>query len=293
MDQLHIIFPNITKLMLKSALTLSNGNVNTACLIITSKTNKTQSSLFQEYNKMLPIINSDILSNISQFLDIYDNVNLFYSNLSSKHIVSKLPNLKRQINDYKSITLILLGYFSNDDNPIINKQKKKVADSVLTIDHHFASNVIGESTLKEDSKFLKQITNHPYVPVDYQKFIYLLSISRYHFKGLIILNYQQLIEQIDKSSHTTSKAVPLIGRYSGMGYFYFISFINDDNNNVKDNFFISLLGGSNGYDCNSNYNNYNTIRRNDIKKYDFKSCLNLLFSSYYLHDNIISIPNNG
>ena len=84
MDQLYYIFPDISILMLQAALKLSKGNVDTACLILTSKTNKTQSSLFQEYNKMLPIINSDMLSNICQFLNIYDNVNLFYSNLTKE-----------------------------------------------------------------------------------------------------------------------------------------------------------------------------------------------------------------
>ena len=292
MNQLSNIFPNTNKLILKSALILSNQNVNTACLIITSKNISTQLSLFQNYNKMLTILNFDILSNISTFLNLYDNIKLFYSNSCSIRVLNNLPILKKNMSKSIRIIQILSGYFSSNDTHGVISYKKNIHGSILTFDHHLGYNLIGKS--KEDTLFLEQITNSTYIPNEYKNFINLLYVSKHHYRrDLIILNYKQINHHFVEMKYSCCDAVPLIGKYFGMGNFYFISFINntDNNNTDNNNFIISCLGGPNGQECNHNYYNYRNMSKNDLKKYDFESCLKFIFSNHYIEDSsVISTP---
>ena len=277
-DLLNDIFSEVDEHMIKSALKMSNNEVNIASLILLSKNKKTINSLYKIYNSDLHINSLEVIDNVRNFLDLPDSLSLYSSD---SLLVNMLTiDQKNLINQMKNIFLLIDRYYNYKNG----KELKSIDNSVYTCSCNLEGNLVYENQLKDDLDFVSLIQHDKEIPSDYKTFIKMYSLKKIKYPQLIIINYSTIKYYKNISPHIPSKSIPLLGRFGPMGIFYIISFTNYIN---EDKYFLSCIGGSNGYECYDNFKHYINMTTSEIKNFSLEESLNHLFENYP-SENIIS-----
>jgi hypothetical protein len=261
-SKLKELFPNKECLEIESALSLSNNNVDTASLILMSSRHKTKSDLEKKKKELIKSSNSFFYNTC-----IFQNI-LCYFDICEK-------------NKYIKINKKLNNYFKDSVNYDINKYKSLYSYLENEVNNTPRDSLESLNDTNNSEKVLKDLTDNniiKYLPEEYTIFLKLIKYKP--FASLLELRHIFLEksnfynEEIENYQSRKSKCIGLITEYAGMGHYFLLSYLSDYNN--ENRFFISLMGGSNGWDCDINYKKYNNNEIKDLKLLNFEDALKSL-----------------
>lgn len=115
------------------------------------------------------------------------------------------------------------------------------------------------------------------IPKDYINFLNTAKELNVYFHSSITLHNRQDVIKDPLPWRTRVPSVILMCRYYGMGYNYVLSYINKDGyKDVEKKYFISILGGENGYVSNDNYYKYINRKLSELNLITLEEALKIL-----------------
>ncbi len=274
-SKLKDFFPNKECLEIESALSLSNNNLDTASLILMSSRHKTKSDLENKKKELIKSSNSFfyntcIFQNIFCYFDICEKNK--YIKINKKLNNYFKDNVNYDINKYKS----LYSYLENE----VNNTPSEFLESLNDTNN-------SEEILKDltDNNIIK------YLPEEYIIFLKLLKYKPFasllEFRHVFLEKSDFYNQEIENYESRKSKCIGLITVYAGLGHYFLLSYLPDYNNEKR--FFLSLMGGSSGWDCDLNYKKYINKEIKDLKLLNFEGALKSLIGPQdselsYLYD---------
>ena len=263
MDKIYNKFRDLDKKMISSALYVSKNNIKKAYSILSTSNQKTKNKLYKTYNYLGYFNNLDACSGIYHFLNFFECINLLKTSVifSDKLLQFREKTLK----PYKNIVDIL-----NNSSMVL---EWKIEKNNLDTNLHVCR-----------VNYIDFINSQSILPFEFKQFvkcIFDLKISH----NFIFLGYKDLHFEILNYHDRKSKCIQLFGIYCGMGYTYLLSY-SFDNNDKQKKYFLSMLGGENGYVSMDNYSRYVQKNINEIKFYTFNKAL-MKLCTYVEPDNVL------
>jgi len=248
MEFLQQTFPDRSHRDIEAAMNLTNHNTNVAGMVLISKTRKTIISFNKQLNKLGFFAYHDTLTYIYQFLDLRNKIILNKVCMLLKTSLSQIYNKLIQ-NPKKLVHLIDTNWTRDDYSLFAQDPQRQLVWKIYN----------------------KQIQLHNEIPKEHKAFIQCVYDLSLKIPYISIRSYEHLLLEIHLSKIRLNKGMKLFSKYYGMGYEYIVSYVNDGSEENK--YFVSKMGGENGYAARNNDNVYESTKLNDLKTLTFNEAL--------------------